>query len=52
MIQQPELKKRSRLIVEAMDQRHESQQWEEFIVAMLSALELPAEKYEAAKKTL
>jgi hypothetical protein len=50
MIQQPELKKRSRLIVEAMDQRHESQQWEEFIVAMLSALELPAEKYEAAKK--
>lgn len=50
MILQSQLKKRSRLIVEAMDQRQESQQWEEFIVAMLSKLELPAEKHTAAKK--
>lgn len=41
MNQQPQIKKRSRLIVETMEQRQESQQWEEFIAAMLSKLELP-----------
>lgn len=50
MNHQPQLKKRSRLIVEAMDQRQDGQQWEEFIVAMLSKLELSPEKHAAAKK--
>ncbi len=50
MTQQPQTKKRSRLIVEAMNERQESQQWEEFIVGMLSKLELPAEKQAAAEK--
>ena len=49
MTQPPQMKKRSRLIVEAMEQRHESQQWEEFIVGMLSKLELPPEKQAALK---
>jgi hypothetical protein len=50
MTQPPQMKKHSRLIVEAMDQRQESQQWEEFIVGMLSKLELPPEKQAAAKE--
>jgi hypothetical protein len=50
MNQQPQLKKRSHLIVEAMNQRQEGQQWEEFIVNMLSKLELPADKQAAAEK--
>lgn len=43
-------KKRSRLIAEAINQRQESQQWEEFIAAMLTKLELSAEKKAAAEK--
>lgn len=50
MYSQPQPKKRSRLLAEAMSQRHENQQWEEFIVAMLAKLELPPEKRAAAKK--
>jgi hypothetical protein len=50
MSQQPQIKKRSRLIVEAIDQRQESQQWEEFIIGMLRKLELPPEKQAAAKQ--
>ena len=46
---QPQNKRRSRLIVEAMEQRHEGQQWEEFIVAMLTKLELPPVKRAAAE---
>lgn len=42
-------KKRSRLILESLNERHESQQWEEFIVAMLTKLELPADKREAVE---
>ena len=49
MYSQPQNKKRSRLIVEAMEQRQESQQWEEFIVAMLKNLELPPDKRAAAE---
>lgn len=49
MTQLPQMKKHSRLIVEAMDQRHESQQWEEFIIAMLTKLELPRDKQAAAE---
>lgn len=47
---EPQPKKRSRLVMEALQQRHESQQWEEFIVAMLTKLELPPEKRVAAEK--
>jgi hypothetical protein len=43
-------KKRSRLILESLNERHESQQWEEFIVAMLTKLELPAEKRSAVER--
>lgn len=50
MTQQQQMKKRSRLIVEAMDQRQEGQQWEEFIIGMLSKLELPPDKRAAAEK--
>lgn len=50
MYSQAEVKKRSHLIVEAMNQRNESQQWEEFILAMLKKLELSPEKHMAAKK--
>jgi len=50
MTQQPQIKKRSRLIAEAINQRQESQQWEEFIVGMLSKLELPQEKQAAAER--
>lgn len=50
MTQPPQMKKRSRLIVEAMDQRQESQQWEEFIVGMLTKLELSREKQVAAER--
>jgi len=50
MNQQPKIKKRSHLIVEKMEQRQESQQWEEFIVAMLRKLELPPDKQVAAER--
>lgn len=50
MYSQPQPKKRSHLIVEAMTQRHESQQWEGFIVAMLTKLELSPEKCAAAER--
>lgn len=50
MYSQPQPKKRSRRLAEAMSERHENQQWEEFIVAMLTKLELPPEKHAAAKK--
>lgn len=50
MYPQSQPKKRSRLIVEAMNQRHESQQWEGFVIAMLTKLELSPEKRAAAEK--
>jgi len=43
-------KKRLRLVLESLNERHESQQWEEFIVAMLTKLELSAEKRRAAEQ--
>jgi hypothetical protein len=49
MYPHPQPKKRSRLIIEAMNERQESQQWEEFIVAMLTKLELSPEKRLAAE---
>ncbi len=42
--------KRSRLIADAITQRNESQQWEEFIVRILRKLELSDEKRLAAEK--
>ncbi|MES2948162.1 MAG: nucleotidyltransferase [Pseudomonadota bacterium] len=47
---QPPSPKRYRLALEALNQRQDSQQWEEFIVAMLTKLELPKEKSAAAEK--
>jgi hypothetical protein len=47
---QPPSPKRYRLVLEALNQRQDSQQWEEFIVAMLTKLELPKEKRAAAEK--
>jgi hypothetical protein len=48
--QQIQITKRSRLILESLNERHESEQWEEFIVAMLTKLELPAEKRSAVEQ--
>ena len=50
MSMQPPPQKRYRLALEAMNQRQESQQWEEFIVAMLTKLELSKEKSAAAEQ--
>lgn len=50
MSMQPPSQKRYRLALEAMNQRQESQQWEEFIVAMLTKLELSKEKSAAAEQ--
>jgi hypothetical protein len=46
----PQPQKRSRRIVESLNRRNESQQWEEFIIAMLTKLELSPEKRAAAEK--
>lgn len=43
-------KKLSRLVLESLNERHEGVQWEDFIVAMLTKLELPAEKCEAVER--
>ncbi len=50
MSMQPPPQKRFSLALEAMNQRQESQQWEEFIVAMLNKLELSKEKSAAAEQ--
>lgn len=47
---QPPLHKRYSIALEAMNQRQEGQQWEEFIVAMLTKLELSNEKSAAAEQ--
>lgn len=50
MNQQAQHKKRLRLVLESLNERHEGEQWEDFIVAMLTKLELPAEKRSAAEQ--
>lgn len=50
MNQQAQHKKRLRLVLESLNERRESEQWEEFIVAMLTKLELPAEKRGAVEQ--
>lgn len=49
MNQSVEHKKRLRLVLESLNERREGEQWEEFIVAMLTKLELPADKRAAVE---